>query len=147
MSEQTQNNDYDSEPVVYCTKCYSLKIKYDESIDSDYCAECGCLETNEIPFEEWEALYESRYGHKYTIKSNDPRKSPIFKMSLEKLKNKLYNSPFWEVIMHDLYQYVPRGISKADKILWFFDKIAKDNKVEDFKLSLINRIRNNKGKK
>lgn len=147
MSEQAKTSDYDSDPVVYCTKCYSLKIKYDESIDSDYCVDCGCLDTNETSFEEWEKMYEARYGHKLAVKNNDPRKSPIFKMSIEKLKNKLYNSPFWEVVMHDIYQYVPKGISKADKILWFFDKIAKDNKLDDFKLSLIKRIRNNKDNK
>lgn len=146
MSEQDNRNDYDSEPVKYCAKCYSLKIKHEDIIDADYCAECGCSDTREASIEEWERLYEGKYGKKFTVKSNDPRKSPIFKMSIDKLKRKLYDSPFWEVVMKEVYHHIPNGLSKIDKILWFFDRIAKDGKIDDMKISFIKHLRNKDNK-
>ena len=40
MSVEKVGQNYDDEPVVYCSRCYSLKIKYEEAIDSDCCMEC-----------------------------------------------------------------------------------------------------------
>lgn len=35
--------EYNSEPVRYCPRCYSLRIGYIRGVaDSDYCMECGC---------------------------------------------------------------------------------------------------------
>lgn len=146
MSEHNEKTNYDSEPVKYCARCYSLKIKHEDLIDTDYCAECGCSDTKETSIEEWEKLYESKYGHRFTVKSNDPRKSPIFKMSVEKLKRKLYESPFWETVIKDLYRYPPKGLSKVDKILWFFDRIIRDNKIDEMKISIIKHLRNKSSK-
>ena len=54
MPETRELNDYDSEPVRYCSRCYSLKVKYDETLDSEYCGDCGCSDISEAPIEIWE---------------------------------------------------------------------------------------------
>ena len=121
--------DYDSEPVRYCSKCYSLKVKYEEEIDSEYCADCGCSDILESSFAEWEQKYERRYGHKFAVKNEDPKKSFIFNLSLEKIKTKVYNSEKWKDIIKTLYPKFPGGLSKADSIILFFDTIIKHNAV------------------
>lgn len=136
MSDQQRPNDYDSEPVTYCSRCYSLKIKYEETIDSDCCMDCGCSDVKESPIEVWEALYEKRYGHKYITKNTDPTKSFVFKLPLEKLKIKVYESPAWEKIIKTLYPKFPGGLGKADSIILLFDKLIKDRRLDDLKLLL-----------
>lgn len=131
-------NDYDLEPITYCAKCYSLKIKYEEAIDSDCCMECGCSDTITSNIYEWEKLYEKRYGKKYTEKGKDIKKHPIFNLSLDKLKRKVYENPSWSKIVYRMYPYFPRGYSKADSIILFFDKLIKDNRLDDLRILLIN---------
>jgi hypothetical protein len=130
MSDQDRLNDYDSESVVYCARCYSLKIRHDEDIDSDYCMECGCTDMVESSIEEWEKKYEKRYGHKFAEKSNDLRKSPIFKMPLSKLMRKVSDSPKWETIIMNIFGAIPKGLSKADSIVVFFDKLERERKMD-----------------
>ena len=140
MPDHQNPNDYDSEPVRYCARCYSLKIKYEEAIDSDCCMECGCSDMRESTIDEWERLYEKRYGQKYVVKTTDPTKSFVFKLPLDKLKEKVYDSPLWRDIIRALYPRFPGGLGKADSIILFFDKLIKDRKLDDLKLYL---FRNN----
>ncbi len=133
MSGQDTYNDYDSEPVRYCARCYSLKIKYDEDIDSDYCMDCGCTDTVESLIEDWEKKYEAKYGHKYTEKSNNIKKSPIFQLSINKLMQKVYDSQKWETIIRTIYKNFPRGLSRADSIVLFFDTLIKGNRLDDLR--------------
>ena len=130
MPEQELITNYDSEPVYYCTTCLSLSIKHEDAIDSDFCKECGSTAIKETTFENWEKMYERKYGHKYTIKNNDIRNSPVFKLSFSKLMKKVSDCPKWENIVKELYGYLPKGLSKADTILLFFDKLTKDNKLD-----------------
>lgn len=141
MAGQDDYNEYDLEPVEYCARCYSLKIKYEEIIDSACCMECGCSDTLTSSIGEWEELYNKRYGHKYIQKAYDPRKSPIFKLSIDKLKTKLYENPDWEKIVQSLYPNFPKGLGKADTIIFLFDKLIRDNRLDDLKLSLVNNIK------
>jgi len=136
MTNQEKLQDYDSEPVFYCTRCYSLKVKYEEAIDAECCGECGCSDIASCSIEEWETKFQKRYGNKYTVKSEDPRTSPIFKMTLEKLKTKVYEMPIWKNIIHALYPKFPEGLSKADSLLLLFDKLIKDNRLDDLKMLL-----------
>ena len=43
MINQDNLQECDEDSVIYCTKCYSLKIKYEESIDMDCCADKDCI--------------------------------------------------------------------------------------------------------
>ena len=128
MPEQNKLNDYDSEPVLYCATCLSLNIKHDDSTDSDYC-QCGCTDIRECLPDEWERKYEKKYGHKF-VESGNIKNSPIFQLSFSKLMSKVSDSPKWEYIIKSIYGHTPKGLSKADSIVVFFDKLIKDNKLD-----------------
>ena len=137
MSTEDPFNTYDLEPVRFCARCYSLKIKYEEALDTDCCMECGCSDTETATIEEWESLFERRYGHKYVIKGNDPKKSPIFQLSISKLKERVFESPSWRAIIKTLYPRFPKKLSKAESIILLFDKLIRDNRLDDLRLLLM----------
>lgn len=128
--------NYNEEPITYCSRCYSLKIVYEDAIGDDYCDDCGCLELKTTSIEEWEDLYEKRYGHKYVASNHDIRKSPIFLMSPEKLKTTLYNCSEWKEICKELYPAFPDGISKSDSVILLFAKLCNDNRLDELRLRL-----------
>lgn len=66
-SQYTQHqNQYNNEPVYYCTRCLSLKIMSVPGMDnSDYCEDCGGADIASCTIEEWEKKYEEKYGHKF----------------------------------------------------------------------------------
>ena len=136
MHDQEKYDDYDSEPVFYCATCLSLNIKHEDAIDADCCSECGCTNIKQALPEEWEKIYAKRYGKKYVEKSNDIKKSPIFQLSVAKLMDKVSDSPKWETIIRSIYGHLPKGVSKAESIVLFFDKLAKDNKLDSLKTLL-----------
>lgn len=139
MIQKKKLEDYDSEPVVYCSKCYSLNIVHEDSIDSDCCGECGCSDVKTTSIEEWEEMYAKRYGHKFVEKNHDIRKSPIFLLSNDKLKTKLFNDPSWREICRTLYPTFPNWLSKADSIILLFAKLSQENRIDDLRVELINR--------
>lgn len=57
---------FNSEPVKYCARCNSLRIL--DGGYADYCDKCGHTNILECSIEEWEALYEERYGKPYLNK-------------------------------------------------------------------------------
>lgn len=136
MSEENKNQDYDSEPVRYCARCFSLKIRYEESIDSEYCADCGSSDILEAPIEEWEKKYERRYKHKFAEREEDPKKTFIFKLPLEKLKTRIYESAKWKEIIKMMYPRFPEGYSKIDSIILFFDTLIRQNRIDELRLVL-----------
>jgi hypothetical protein len=141
MSEQEKINDYDSEPIAFCANCLSLKIKHEDSIDMDYCSDCGSSEIMEAPVEQWEVMYEKKYGKKYVVKGNDPKKSPVFKLTISKLMDKFSNLPNWKTIIYNMYPRFPGGFGKADSIVLFFDKLSKDNKLDDLRITMMKYIK------
>jgi hypothetical protein len=69
MSKLPKGFDYDSIPVYYCKQCLSLKIKGVPSIPGmDYCDECNSTNIEQTTIEEWEKLYQQRYGYKFLNK-------------------------------------------------------------------------------
>lgn len=141
MSQQEKINDYDSEPLVFCAKCLSPKIKHEESLDIDYCGDCGCSETREAQVYEWEVLYEKKYGHKYVVKSNDPKRSPVFKLTRSELMDRLCGLVQWKTVIHSLYPRFPGGFGKIDSIVLFFDKLVKDNRLDDLRMKMMEYIK------
>ena len=133
MSELFKLDDYDSEPVVYCSKCLSLNIKHEDIIDSDCCMDCGCTDMEVATIDVWEKKWEKKHGHKLTEKNNDPRNSPVFKMSLSKLMHKVADSPKCEAIINAIYKHFPHGLSKAESVVVFFDLLVKDNKLDSLR--------------
>lgn len=139
MSKKTKIEEYDSEPVTFCSKCYSLNIRHDDSLDLDCCGECGCTDFRTSSVEEWENLYKNRFGHKFIEASRNIRNSPIFLLSMDKLKSKVYNDPSWREICNTLYPTFPEGLSRADSIILLFAKLAQENRIDELKIELINR--------
>lgn len=130
------HKDYDEEPVTYCSRCYSLKIKHEDITDSDVCMDCGCTETLTTDIATWEKLFENRYGHKYVERGNDPRESMYFKMPISKLKSQLYKSSILPYVTKKLYSNFPQGMSKADTIILLFSKLSDDNRMDDLRYML-----------
>lgn len=58
-------DEYNEEPVYFCTHCLSLKIVGVEDTDLSYCEECGNTDIMTTSIENWERLYQERYGEKY----------------------------------------------------------------------------------
>lgn len=138
-SKQDRLREYDSVPVEYCSNCYSLKIKYEEVTDSEFCMDCGCSDILSTSIDKWEQMYEKKYGQKFVQKGEDVKNSPIFKVPISKLKMKVYEHPQWRGIIRDLYRKFPEGLGKADSIILLFDKLSKDNRLDDLRLLLLNK--------
>lgn len=141
MDNIVKSDNYDAEPVVFCSRCYSLKVKYEESTGSEYCGTCGCTDIQEAPFPVWEKKYEDRYRHKFVEKNEDPKKSFVFNLSFKDLKRRVYESPQWKEIIKQMFPNFPEGYSKADSIILFFDTVVKKNKTEELRLLLFKLIK------
>lgn len=64
-----KENPYDNEPVYYCKRCLSLKIKPVPFVTGqDYCGECGTTDVACAGIDEWRELYRKRYGHDYVMR-------------------------------------------------------------------------------
>ena len=138
---QHDNDVYDSEPIIFCARCLSLKIKHEDIIDADYCADCGSSNVRVASLSEWESLYEQKYGHKYVVKGNDPTKSPVFKLTSAELMDRLCKLPQWKTIINSMYPRFPKGYGRVDSIVLFFDKLVKDNRLNDLRLKLMEYIK------
>lgn len=55
--------EYNDEPVFYCKNCLSLKIKVVGGYD--FCDDCGSTHIETTHINNWEKLYEERYGSKF----------------------------------------------------------------------------------
>ena len=139
-----QKIDYEDEPVVYCARCYSLNIAYEDTIGMDCCGECGCTDFKSSKFETWDKMFTKRYGHKFLENLGDIKNSPIYQMSQEQLKSELYKRNDWKEICKALYPTFPEYLGKTDSIILLFAKLYEDKRMGDFKIELINRIRNKK---
>lgn len=54
----------DNEPVWYCRRCLSLRIKTEDGLD--YCDSCGSTAVGQLPdIYEWEKLYTQKKGEPY----------------------------------------------------------------------------------
>lgn len=58
--------DYNNEPVFYCSECLSLKIR--EIDGTDFCDDCGSTDIKEADIHEWEEMYAKKYGENYLNK-------------------------------------------------------------------------------
>ena len=57
---------YNDEPVFYCRKCLSLKIRnIPGEENSDYCDDCGGTEIGAIDIYNWEYMYKQKYGKSF----------------------------------------------------------------------------------
>lgn len=136
MAHQEKLQEYDEEPIKYCTRCYSLKIGYEDAIDTEYCMECGCSDIAEASIYRWESMYKNRYGHEFLTRNKDPKKSLVYKMPYDKLKEMVNTNPNWKKIIYRMYPKFPRKYNRAETIMLFFDQLAKDNRIDELRILL-----------
>ena len=55
--------DYNNEPVHYCKQCLSLKIKIVGGFD--FCDDCGSTNITTAHIDDWDRLYQERYGESF----------------------------------------------------------------------------------
>lgn len=136
MPTKAQLDDYNSEPVKYCSKCYSLGIRYEEHIDLDFCTNCGCSDILETSIDEWERLWEGRYGKKYIEKNSNPQLAYLNTLTDKELMKVLYGTKECKGIALRLYPDFPKGLLKMDTVLILFERLRKDRRLDELKLIL-----------
>ena len=58
--------EYNKEPVFYCADCLSLAIMGVTGVDdASYCDKCGSTNIKKASIDEWQSLYEKKYGFKF----------------------------------------------------------------------------------
>lgn len=66
LEQNSQHDDYNAEPVVYCKRCLSLAVRSAEG--TDYCDKCGSTEVEEANIFDWEKMYGLKYGGNFLNK-------------------------------------------------------------------------------
>lgn len=71
FTDKTKQKEYNDIPVYYCSQCLSLRIFTIPNMeDMDYCDECNSTAIDKCTIEEWEKMYENKYGYKFLNKNN-----------------------------------------------------------------------------
>lgn len=65
MENKLSKEEYNNIPVVFCSRCLSLKIMIIG--DMEYCSECSSTHVQEASIQEWEKLYIQKYHKPYVI--------------------------------------------------------------------------------
>ena len=74
---------------------------------------------------------------KFVERNNDPRTSIYFKLSESTLKTKLYqDKKLLRTVLHKLYPKFPEGLSREEEILVLFDRLCKDNRMDELRMIL-----------
>lgn len=63
LKEAYSIEEYNDEPVFFCEHCLSLKIKIVGGYD--FCDDCGSTAVQTAHIEDWEKMYQQRYGRKF----------------------------------------------------------------------------------
>lgn len=58
--DKLSKEDYNNEPVLYCSECLSLRIRNID--DTDYCDKCGSTDIKEANIHDWEYMYAKKYS-------------------------------------------------------------------------------------
>lgn len=57
----TKKEEYNNEPIEYCSNCLSLSIIQEEEDFPAYCKDCNSCQFSECPIEVWEEKFYGRY--------------------------------------------------------------------------------------
>ena len=64
MDNLREEANYNDEPVFYCEKCMSLRIRFVNGLsNSEYCDNCGSTEINQSNIEDWRQQFKNKYGY------------------------------------------------------------------------------------
>mgnify|MGYP004589275715 CR=1 FL=1 len=110
MAKQESINEMELDTVDFCSKCYSLKIKYEDSIGMDCCEDCGCTDFKTASFDEWEKLYKEGYiivADRYTTSNGVHQCSKLPKEEWNDFMDWLYD-----------FEYSKMGIPAPDGVIY-----------------------------
>jgi hypothetical protein len=68
MIAAMDKDQFDDEPVYYCKRCLSLKIREMAIVQKDYCVDCNSADIGVTTIDEWNKMYEKKYGHPFVQK-------------------------------------------------------------------------------
>lgn len=136
MAERITIKEYDEEPVAYCKRCYSLNVRHDDDMNIDYCGDCGGTEILETDIWNWEEMYRERYGHRLVDDRRNPRKSMFFNVGIRELKRIVMRHEQLERIWRKMYEKMPKGLTREESVIVLFDKLGKDNRIDDLRYFL-----------
>lgn len=64
MGNLREEINYNEEPVFYCERCLSLKVRFVNGLpNSEYCDDCGATEIAQTDIEDWRNKFKNRYGY------------------------------------------------------------------------------------
>lgn len=64
MDNLREEVNYNEEPVFYCERCLSLKIRFVNGLsNSEYCDDCGSTDVKSTDIEDWRNKFKNRYGY------------------------------------------------------------------------------------
>lgn len=64
MDNLKEEVNYNDEPVFYCERCMSLRIRFVNGLsNSEYCDNCGSTEINQSNIEDWRQQFKDKYGY------------------------------------------------------------------------------------
>ena len=64
MDNLREEINYNEEPVFYCERCLSLKVRFVNGLsNSEYCDDCGATEIAQTDIEDWRNKFKNRYGY------------------------------------------------------------------------------------
>jgi len=101
---------------------------------------CGCSEIAEANIQEWERLYERRYGRKFVDRKNAMR-ARMYGLTMSELKQMFHDSPYSHEIMYAMYPSFPRYLTRVESTILFFDKVFKDGRLNELRDLLIEKHR------
>lgn len=64
MDNLREEVNYNEEPVFYCERCLSLKVRFVNGLsNSEYCDDCGSTDVKSTDIEDWRNKFKNRYGY------------------------------------------------------------------------------------
>ena len=67
---KSKKEEYNEEPVVYCSRCLSLNIRVFDD-ECSFCDTCCSTDVEVTDIGKWETMYEKRYGKKFIDKKSE----------------------------------------------------------------------------
>jgi hypothetical protein len=61
--DKLSKEDYNNEPVYYCSDCLSLRIRDIDGVN--YCDKCSSTNIEQTHIQEWEQMYNRKYYGNY----------------------------------------------------------------------------------
>ena len=64
MDNLKEEVNYNDEPVFYCERCMSLRVRFVQSLsNSEYCDVCGSTDIEQTNIEDWRQQFKDKYGY------------------------------------------------------------------------------------